>query len=295
MTSLSDLADTLVAQLVADVDSVTGKWQPSWRRFTTLPTNVLTNKHYQGGNTLLLWAAQITHQYPLPLWATYKQWAELGGQVVKGAKSTQCVKWVLKDTDDPTKPKLIPRVFHVFNVAQQTGWEPPVVPPLQHDDVVAAALQRLRAVPFSSIVGEPAYSPTIDVVIMPPDDVFSSSDALCSVLAHELAHWTGHESRLNRDLSTRFGSDAYAGEELVAEISSCLTCAALGLDPGPQRQDHALYIQHWLRVLTADSSLLLTAATAAQKATDHLLAYSAVVTSSALEEPSCPDATLLPA
>lgn len=275
MSTLAEITDALVAQLVADVDETTGTWSPCWRRFTSLPSNALTGNPYQGGNTIALWAAQVGHGYERPLWATYRQWAELGGQVTKGERSTRCVKWVVKETDDPKKPKLLPSVFHLFNVAQQQGWEPPVVEPLVHDDVVAAALARLRAVPYTSIVGEPAYAPGADVVMMPPDEAFTSSEALCAILAHELAHWTGHPSRLHRDMSGRFGSDAYAGEELVAEISSCITAATLGVDPGPLRQDHAIYLQHWLRVLKADSSLLFTAAAAAQKATEHLLAYSA--------------------
>jgi antirestriction protein ArdC len=107
---------------------------------------------------------------------------------------------------------------------------------------------------------------------MPTLGQFSSSVAYYATSAHEHAHWTGHASRLARDLSCRFGSDAYAAEELVAELSAAFTCAHLGISTTP-RPDHASYLASWLRVLRADPSALFAVASKAQAATDWLVGH----------------------
>lgn len=114
------------------------------------------------------------------------------------------------------------------------------------------------------------YSPALDVVGMPPASAFRTPEGYAATLLHELGHGTGHESRLGRDLSGRFGSRSYAVEELVAELTSCMVGAVLGLPCDVE--NHASYLHSWLEVLREDSRAVFRAAAAAQKAADWMLA-----------------------
>jgi antirestriction protein ArdC len=105
---------------------------------------------------------------------------------------------------------------------------------------------------------------------MPPFAAFKENVPYYSVLAHEHTHWTGTAARCNRELSKRFGDNAYAAEELIAELGAAFTCAHLGLSTEP-RADHAQYLAHWLNVLKADKRAIFTAASKAQQATDWLI------------------------
>ena len=118
------------------------------------------------------------------------------------------------------------------------------------------------------------YAPASDHIQMPPFQAFRESAGYYSVLAHEHTHWTASASRCDRELGKRFGDNAYAAEELIAELGAAFTCAHLGLSTEP-REDHAQYIQSWLRVLKADSKAIFTAASKAQQATDWLVARAA--------------------
>src|SRR5207253_9496902 len=121
----------------------------------------------------------------------------------------------------------------------------------------------------------PAYSPSSAVIMLPPVEAFDDAEAYYATSAHEHSHWTGHASRLARDLSGKFGSDAYAAEELVAELAAAYIAASLGIETQP-RADHAQYLASWLRVLRSDTRALYRAATAAQAAADFLTERSAV-------------------
>ncbi len=113
------------------------------------------------------------------------------------------------------------------------------------------------------------YRPTTDTIHVPNLDRFDQAAHYYSTLAHEHVHWTGHPSRLDRDLSGRFGSDAYAAEELVAELGAAMWSAQAGLSAAT-RQDHAAYLAHWLNILRADPRALVTVASRAQAAVDDL-------------------------
>jgi antirestriction protein ArdC len=105
---------------------------------------------------------------------------------------------------------------------------------------------------------------------MPELQTFRDGEAFYGTLAHEMTHWTRHESRLNRDFGQkRFGDAAYAVEELVAEIGAAFLCADLGITP-ETREHHAAYIASWLQVLKNDKRAIFTAASHAQKAADYL-------------------------
>ena len=113
------------------------------------------------------------------------------------------------------------------------------------------------------------YAPGADAIQLPRPEAFRNADAYLSTKAHELMHWTGHQGRLHRQFGLRFGDQAYAFEELVAEIGAAFLCADLGVT-ADVREDHAAYIANWLQVLTDDKRAVFTAAAQAQRAVDFL-------------------------
>jgi antirestriction protein ArdC len=172
----------------------------------------------------------------------------------------------------------------VFHAGQVDGW---TEPELEHpgelgpsDGADVAAAFRWGALTGARIneheTRGASYSPTLDVVTMPSRERFTSGHGCWSTLAHELVHWTGHESRLNRSFGRRFGDDAYAAEELCAELGASFVLAAIGRSNEP-RPDHAQYLASWLRVLKADPSALWTVAGKASKAVEYLTARAGTV------------------
>jgi len=164
------------------------------------------------------------------------------------------------DDDSPANGSrlLFTRGYSVFNAGQVDGYAPPA-------DSDVPMLKRIeRTDIFFKSVGadvrhggnQAFYAPASDHIQMPPFVAFREGVAYYSTLAHEHTHWTA--SRCDRQLSKRFGDSAYAAEELVAELGAAFTCAHLGLSTEP-REDHAAYIQSWLKVLKADKRAIFTA------------------------------------
>jgi len=175
--------------------------------------------------------------------------------------------------------QLVPYCFTVFNASQVDGWEAPAGMPRDTPEAIADADAFFAALGADVRYGgnKAGYAPVQDFITLPALAQFSTAVDFYATSAHEHAHWTGHASRLGRDLSNRFGDDRYAAEELVAELSSAMTCAHLGLSAVP-RVDHAQYLASWLRVLRADPSALFTVASKAQAATDWLVAHASAST-----------------
>lgn len=279
MSKLNDALATIVAELTASVVEHQGqpiRCSPPWDSINTLPTNATTHIAYRGGNTVLLWASQLRAGYPQPLWATYKQWATIGGQVRKGEHGTTCVHWSVIGDDLDQRRRLVPSPFTVFNLAQQDGVTLEPRNPATFED--PAEFEAYRAnIPAIVGHGQPAYRPSLDMITLPDIAAFHSAAAYVATAAHEYVHWTGHTDRCDRQLKSRFGDAAYAAEELVAEIGAAFLTARFGVY-AERREDHATYIRSWLKELQDDPTRLLTAAQHAQRAVDHLDTYQPVLT-----------------
>lgn len=288
----SDIYRTVTDRIIAAIEAGAGDWRMPWHVLpndaaSVMPVNAASRKAYRGVNVLSLWIAAQEAGYPSGIWATYKQWQELGAQVRKGEKSTLIVFWKVFDRDTgrddetgreddeesgPERRRFMARGYHVFNCAQVDGYAAPANPasPTDHERIEAA--ETFFAALHAEIRhgGNRAfYAPGPDMVQMPPFDAFRDPRAYYATLAHELTHWTGHKSRCDRDLKGRFGSDSYAAEELVAELGAAFLCADLGLASEP-RPDHAAYIETWLKVLKGDNRAIFTAAAKAQQAADWM-------------------------
>lgn len=173
--------------------------------------------------------------------------------------------------DDGRVPSLYLTYYNVFAGEQVHGWEPTALDldPVERDAAADAFFEAVGADVRHG--GDRAfYAPGPDFIGLPDPDQFVDAGAYYATSAHEHGHWTGHKTRLARDFTGRFGDDAYAMEELVAELTAAFVCARLGLEP-TVRDDHASYVAHWVRVLKSDERAVVTAASNAQRATDFLV------------------------
>ena len=282
----TELATQVTERLVSQIETgPDGTWSMPWHRAPHVldVRNAATGNRYTGGNQFALASASVENDWPTSTFSTYRQWSSLGAQVRKGEQASRVIRWVTpkQRTDDNPKPdaerldgrRLVPVVFSVFNAAQVDGWTPADTPTSDIDrDAAADAFIAATGAVIDYGHNHAAYLPQPDRIELPAAGQFHSTEALYATTLHELTHWTGHPSRLDRDLSGRFGDDAYAAEELTAELGAAIACAALGIAPEP-RADHAGYLAHWLRILNADPKALFVTATKAQAALDHLQSY----------------------
>lgn len=264
-----DITDRIVALMEEHGTDWTRPWVGDSKG--SLPRSVTTQKAYTGINVLLLWGARYTGAE----WGTYKAWKDKGAQVRKGERGTQIVYFnLIKVADKKTgEDKQIPmlKYYTVFNSSQVEGYQEAVVETpnaVEKQSVAEAFITRTKARIEHGREGA-FYIPSMDVIGMPRVDLFTSTDGYYSTLLHELTHWTGASHRLDRLKTGGFGSTEYAKEELVAEIGSAFLCVSLGITKEP-REDHAKYLNNWLRALKDDKRAIVAAAKQAQVAVDFL-------------------------
>lgn len=283
-----DLYTEVTAKVVAAIEAgaADGSWQMPWiaaGKFGN-PVNMTTGAAYRGVNILMLSMAGASAGYPVNQWASYQQWAGRGGQVRKGERGTMIVYAGSLSVRDPSEggedaAKSIRFLKHssVFNVSQVDGVTVPAVErPCEAERVAAAdALVTGTGAVVRSGFDRAYYSPSQDFIAMPDSDQFkaagdrSATESYYGTLLHELTHWTGAEKRCAREFGKRFGNEAYAAEELVAELGAAFLCGRLGIT-SEFRMDHARYIASWLKVLKADSRAIFTAAARASDAVDYV-------------------------
>jgi antirestriction protein ArdC len=271
--------DIVTERLTSMIEKGNIPWRKPWSECAgTMPANAISHRPYHGLNHFWLESIREDKQYPLNLWLTYKQASELGGQVRKGEKGAMVIFWKFLDaTTDTGEKDTIPmlRYYTVFNVAQCDNLEgkykiPAPVPPLPQSSVY----DNMPNHPALKHAGGRAfYRPSEDFVNM-PEAKFAQDNEYFSVLYHELSHSTGHASRLARFTpkdNHDFGSADYSREELVAEMASAFVCAATATDNDQTMINSAAYIQSWLGALKNDKTMLVYAASRAQKAADYIL------------------------
>ena len=248
------------------------------------PVNIASKNPYNGVNIISLWVSALAGEFPSNIWGTYRQWQDQGCQVRKGEKSSPVVFYkqiTFKESDDEQSERLIARASRVFNAAQVDGFalehtdlpETPVFDPIARAETFA----RATGARIEESGDKACFIPSLDLIRMPErrrftgTDTTTPSEGFYSTLCHELTHWAGAKNRLSRDLSGRFGSEAYAIEELVAELGAAFLCRDLGITPEPGA-DHACYIKNWLTVLKSDKKAIFTAASKASEAANWLQA-----------------------
>lgn len=276
-----DLYAEVSTRIIAELERGAAPWIKPWSTTAgaNTPCNAVTNRPYSGSNVVLLWLAH-DRGWPTPRFLTFKQAIEAGGNVRKGEHGTRVyyVKELrIKDGDgEDADTRIVPmlREYTVFNVAQcdylpdsvNTG-RPMRVRNPDTRDALADGFLRSTCADIREGHGEAYYAPGSDFISMPAFAAFKGADHFYNVAFHELTHWTGHKSRLDRDLKNRFGSRAYGAEELIAELGAAFLSAEFGFD-GDVR--NAGYIATWIDLLRADKRAFFTACNRASQAVDYL-------------------------
>jgi antirestriction protein ArdC len=286
----ASLYEEVTAKIIAQLEAGVFPWVQPWSASAAgigLPRNAVSGRPYSGINVLILWGAVIEGGYARQDWVTFRQALAAGGSVRKGERGQTVFyadRFIPKGEHeqgrygrDAEAVRSIPflKRFAVFNVAQCEGLperftaaSAPLPERLPHEE--AEALIAATGADFRIGGAEAYYSPALDFVQLPPQPAFTQQIDYYRTALHELGHWTGHASRLDRDQRGGFGTPAYAREELCAELASAFLCAALGIVPTVR---HADYLAHWLTVLRSDSRAIFKAASQASKAADFLLAF----------------------
>jgi antirestriction protein ArdC len=277
-----DLCQEVTDKIIQALEQGTPPWVCPWdqRHGSVLPANFVTGRLYRGVNVLLLNLRQIAEGYATNRWLTFQQAKSIGAHVRRGEAATRVVFFKLLEAEQvpETRPqrsrKVIPllRSFAVFNEAQIEGLPQASDERCPNENVEASRLAQQVIDASGAEVhhgGASAfYKPSTDAIQMPPVEAFNSVESYYRVALHELTHWTGHPNRCNRPLLSRQHIEAYAFEELVAEMGAAFLSARCGL---PSSLRHASYIDAWLKGLRNDRRLVFSAASMAQKAVDFLL------------------------
>ncbi len=276
--------------ILADLERGCAPWAQPWDSAAgavplTLPRNASTQRAYSGINILTLWTAVTKRKFTGHNWLTFRQALALGGAVRKGERGVTVVyadcftpevlRERARETGDAAQSIPFLKRFTLFNTDQCEGLtlDPPAPPP-SPDAIVPAADAIIAATRADIRIGggEAFYHPVLDYVQIPSAHSYFEPINWYRTVFHELGHHSGHKSRLNRDQSGRFGSPAYAREELVAEMAGAFVCASLGITPTVR---HADYLASWISVLREDNRAITRAASAASKAADYILGRSA--------------------
>lgn len=291
------LREQIAQEFIAALEAEKIPWRAMWKG--QKPYNAATGKDYRGVNALWLSFVACMKGYSDPRWCTFNQASENGWHVRKGEKSVHVEYWGVYDKAtkknislseanricgaDPERKddlRIVAKSYCVFNAEQIEG-----IPALEQA-VPSAGIEVIRGQRDVLIAnmglgfregGDSAfYSPSSDSITMPPDVSFESPYGYMATLLHECGHATGHSSRLNRDLSGRFGSESYAKEELRAEIASAFTSQALGMDTdagsfASEMDNHKAYIQSWISVIKDKPNELFAAIKDAEAISDYLI------------------------
>jgi len=287
-----DVYQKITDNIILKLEEGVRPWFKPWNAENAAGKITRPLKHdfepYNGINILNLWMEAEEKGFAAPVWMTFKQAKDLGGNVIKGEKSSLSVyantfNKIEKDEvtgEDVEKSIPFMKGYAVFNVEQIEGLpgkyyelakEPEITPEQRIEAIEEFFLNTGANIKEGG--NRAYYSIATDYIQMPPFIAFDNSESYYSTLAHETTHWTRHPARLERDLGRKkWGDEGYAMEELVAELGSAYLGADLGLAPDV-REENAAYIKSWLDVLKNDKRAIFTAAAYAQKAVELLHEY----------------------
>jgi len=284
---IDSISETILSQMKKGSSS----WEMPWHKGIPEAWNPVTGKFYGGNNLLVLWNECLKNNYSTNHWATFKQWqrARSGSKVRKGEKGTLIMfaipraafvrregerveqlnfEFITEEEKEKAKKNFYFRYYWVFNVTQINGYD---IHQSSLFDENTTDLDRLKKfvdkteATIKSGGDRAFYSIVQDFIQMPEMARFKSykgevSQTLnyYSTLLHEIIHWTGHKNRCKRQFGWKFGDNAYAFEELVAELGSAIITTQFNTIPIP-RDDHAIYLNSWLKVLENDFSYFIEA------------------------------------
>lgn len=276
-----NLQAEISVRILAHLKSGVIPWRKPWSGKAGaggMPRNAVTGRAYSGCNVVLLWMTADECGYAESKWLTFQQAISAGGSVRKGEKGTTVIYVSTFEREDAASGKMarIPflKAFTVFNIAQCDGLDlgapAPIAIKSEHErDELTEAFLLATGAKFTFGESRAYYRPASDSINIPHLSTFESSQAYYSVNFHELTHWTGAESRLNRTFGKRFGDVAYSAEELVAELGAAFLCAEFGYD-NDVIENQSAYIAHWIKLLENHEAMFTAAASGASKAVEYM-------------------------
>lgn len=278
------ITDKIIAMLEKGGNESRARWTKAARG--GFPSNGKTGDAYRGVNVLILWDEAIERGYTSNVWMTYKQAEGLGAQVRKGEKAVMCAYFEMVKRKGSEADKAdgeeggngffpMCKPFWLFNVAQIDGLPESFSTPVEAGKEFNPIADAEKLIEASGAVIRHGfdgafYTRSADQICMPARERFTSPENYYATAVHELTHWTGHDDRLNRQFGKRFGDDAYAFEELVAELGAAFVVGHLGFVEATI-ENHAAYLQSWLSVLKNDKTAIFTASKHACLAYDFIL------------------------
>lgn len=274
----TDICQSVTDSIISALETDVKPWSCPWQHvpgMSGLPSNYATGAAYSGMNIMLLWCSASKQGFSDSRWMTYKQAKAEGGQVREGEHGTTAIFYTtLEKENDVGKTDYIPmlKTFTVFNVEQIDGL------PLNDEAVCPAEtfepLPRAEALFRNSgatIIEEGQnafFAPSSAEIRLPERCLFTDAANFYVTGLHELIHWRGAKSRLNREKKGKFGSEGYAFEELIAELGSAFLMADLGI---VREVQHESYIASWLKALKNDKRYIFKAASVASKVHRYLM------------------------
>lgn len=275
-----DIYQAVTDRIISQLEAGTIPWRKPWV-CTGQPSNMAIS-HSTGNPYSLL--NQMLLGKPGE-YLTFNQCAKAGGKVKKGEKSSIVVFWkLLEKEDEETGEKVkIPLLhyYNVFRLDQCEGIKPRKAEPLpetpanadeQAEQIIADYLHRSGVTIQQGASDRAYYSPATDSITLPAREQFRETAEYYGTVFHELAHSTGHKSRLDRlDKVAHFGDDSYSKEELIAEIGSAALVNHVGLETVDSFRNSAAYVQSWLKALKGDKRLIVGASSKAEKAAGLIL------------------------
>ena len=284
----ADVYQTVTNNILAAMENGIIPWKKPFKTsFSPIPINFSTSKVYRGINVFLLNLACLQVGYPKNAWLTFRQAKGMGGYVKKGQSSETILFWKstlineknisLEEESELIKKLYVARIYNVFNIDQCEGIDTDseilsTIPRIGSCEEVYAHYPEVR--PEVSLGLKAFYSPSLDQICIPEMVDFHSASDYYATLFHELVHSTGHSSRLNREgISEAKRSDKirYSKEELIAEMGASFLCAFTGIENPDLINNSAAYLQSWLQVFKQDKTMVVKAASQAQKAVDFML------------------------
>lgn len=269
-------------RIISELEKGAAPWIKPWSTFAVEgeDSNIISKKPYQGINRVILGMSGFSSSK----WASFKQWQQLGGNVKKGEKGTMIVFYspIVKETINPQNGQTEQNAYHclksyfVFNLDQVEGIEIEKPVTVEKPFIDVPALDK-RVTDTGAIIQHGSnsafYRRDTDSIHLPNKSAFKSESDYYATLLHELVHWSGSPTRLDRTKGKRFADAAYSFEELVAELGAAFLCQDFNIE-GDLR--HADYIGSWLKCLKADNKAIFNAAALAQKAADYINTINAV-------------------
>ena len=276
-----DIYQQVTERIIAAIEnSANLSWVKTWKSKNTenmrLPYNIQSGKNYRGANMILTFCSE----YSDSRWGTYKQWKSLNCQVKKGEKSTPIIFWsrYTKEVNGEEETFCVARSYAVFNADQVEGELPAIVEPKEDERIalndIVENYKKRENIRILFGGNKAFYSPSKDNIVIPSYEDFNNEKAFYSTIYHEIAHSTGHATRLNREgviNNCKFGSHEYSKEELIAEFTSAFLMAYTGQEDDLSFKNSVAYLKSWSKKLKDNPTWAISAAQKAQKAMDFIL------------------------